>query len=431
MFPSSNSGEAGVILRIGVLMAMVAAGACAGHAQAKRVWVLQKPDAMVEYDPTTFAPKQTVTVPAGALQSPTALQVNARGQMLFELDGDDPMIDASKGMADKVWFWDGQKTATMGRSFTHIVSNTGSNQKVTESLPAAYLSTSGTNLYWFTNDLNKLERDNVDLDVSTTFRAWRSDLAGKQREDVASFEIPSCRCTTGACPETCSEARVWVPEGGVSGYFLVTRVVPGQTEPKFESTSLYEPSGGSWTGAPLAEPLEKILDANEDASFVVNAVPDIGCCGWENQSNDQTVLYRFGKKVVLFDERERYKNPNYDVSFFTSNAKIAPNLSAVAMTVEATAKPDSPIQLAEQGQANPPESARLRKALAELPAALVVNADGTKQIAYLPHTRVAGWLNENELLIVEGGMLVVYTPATGAKKKTAVKVEQKEWVYVR
>jgi hypothetical protein len=412
-------------------MAVVVAVACAGQAQSRRVWVLQKPDAIVEYDPATFTPKQTVNVPAAALESPTALQVNARGQMLFELSADDPVIDASKGMADKVWFWDGQKVNTMGRSFTHIVSSAGSNQKVAESLPAAYLSTAGTNLYWFTNDLNKLERDNVDLDVTTTFRAWHSDLVGKQREDLTSFEIPNCRCTTGACAETCTEARVWVPAGGVSGYFLLTRMIPGQTEPKFESTSLYESSSGSWTGTPLDEPLQKVLDGNEDGSFLVSAVPDIGCCGWENQSDDQTVLYRFGKKVVLFDERERYKNPNYDVSFFTSNAKIAPNLSAVAMTVEATAKPDSPIQLAEQGQANPPESARLRKALTELPAALVVSADGTKQIAYLPHAKVAGWLNANDLLIVEGGVLVIYTPASGAKKKTTVKAEQAEWVYVR
>jgi len=34
------------------------------------------------------------------------------------------------------------------------------------------------------NQFNKLTRDNVDLSVSTTFQAWESNLAGKQKEDL-------------------------------------------------------------------------------------------------------------------------------------------------------------------------------------------------------------------------------------------------------
>ena len=178
---------------------------------------------------------------------------------------------------------------------------------MTESLPTPYLSAAGTNVYWFTNQLGKLQRDNVDLEVVTTFTAWRTNWAGKQREELASFDLPSCRCTTGACQETCTEARVWAPDQGVSGYFFLTRMIPGQTEPKFEGTFLYEGSTGSWSAAPLDEPLERVLDAADNGSLVVSAIPDIGCCGWENQSNDQTVFYRFGKRSVIFDERARYK----------------------------------------------------------------------------------------------------------------------------
>ena len=413
-----------------VCLALLLAGSAFG--QSRRVWVMKEPNTIVEYDPTTFAAKGTVALPAGALESPGGLQVNAKGQMLFALSADDPAIDASKGMADKVWLWDGQMATSVGRSYLHVVANTGSNQKVTESLPAGYLSLAGTNLYWFTNQLSKLQRDNVDLEVTTTVTAWRSDWTGKQREELASFDLPSCRCTTGACQETCTEARFWVPESGVAGYFFLTRMIPGQTEPKYEGTFLYEGSNGSWASAPLAEPLERILDAAENGSFVVSAIPDIGCCGWENQSNDQTVLYRLGKRVTLFDERARYKNPNYDVSFFTSNAKIAPDLSAVAMTIQATAKPGAPIQLAEQGEANPPESERLRKVLPELPAVEVVTAgESSKRIAYVPHASVAGWLNEKELLIVEGGVLVAYNPGTGARRKSSIKITDPAFVFVR
>ena len=400
--------------------------------QSRRLWVLKAPNAMVEYDPATFAEKGTVKVPAAALESPTALQVNARGEMLFALGADDPTIDASKQMRDKVWVWDGKDAKSLGREYLYLDEHVGSNHKVTESLPTPYLSASGTHLYWFTNQLGKLQRDNIDLEVATTFTAWRTDWMGKQREELAAFDLPSCRCTTGACAETCTEARVWVPDSGVTGYFFLTRMIPGQTEPKFEGTYLYEGSEGSWSSAPLAEPLQRILDATDNGSFVVSAIPDIGCCGWENQSNDQTVLYRFGKRMVIFDERARYRNPNYDVSFFTLNAKIAPDLSAVALTIAATVKAGAPIQLSEQGEANPPESERLRKVLPELPAVQVVSSgEGSKQIAYVPHASVAGWLNEKELVIVENGVLVVFNPITGVKRKSGIKLGDASLVFVR
>jgi hypothetical protein len=417
---------------------LLCCGAWSGSAlgQSRRLWVLKAPDTIVEYDPVTFAEKGTVKVPTAALESPAALQVNAKGEMLFALGADDPTIDASKQMRDKVWLWDGKGAKSLGREYLYLDEHVGSNHKVTESLPTPYLSVAGTHLYWFTNQLGKLQRDNVDLEVATTFTAWRTDWAGKQREELATFDLPSCRCTTGACQETCTEARVWVPDSGVAGYFFLTRMIPGQTEPKFEGTYLYDGNGGSnaggWSSAPLDEPLQRILDATDDGSFVVSAIPDIGCCGWENQSNDQTILYRFGKRVVIFDERARYKNPDYDVSFFTANAKIAPDLSAVAMTIEATVKPGAPIQLSEQGQANPQESERVRKVLPELPAVQVVSAgEGSKQIAYLPHASAVGWLNEKEIVIVEGGVLVVFTPGTGTRRKSGIKVGDAAWVFVR
>jgi len=38
--------------------------------QAAHLWVLRAPGEMVEYDPATFAAKQTIKVPAEALKSP-------------------------------------------------------------------------------------------------------------------------------------------------------------------------------------------------------------------------------------------------------------------------------------------------------------------------------------------------------------------------
>jgi hypothetical protein len=91
-----------------------------------------------------------------------------------------------------------------------------------------------------------------------------------------------------------------------------------------------------------------------------------------------------------------------------------------------------PIQLAEQGQANPEESQRIRKALAELPAVEVKSMeDAPRRLAYVPHASLVGWMSEKEILIVEDHVLVVYNLGTGARRKSSVRVEDAGRVFLR
>ena len=362
-------------------------------AQNRRLWVLNPPESMMEYDAATFTAKRTIKVPEDVLKSPRILQINHQGQMLFAPNSEDPSPDVGKN-GERFWFWDGESAAMLGRGIMRITSPTGSNQKATETSPFPYLSSEGPYLFWFTNQYNKLERDNVELSVATNFRAWRSDLKGHQREDLVSFDFLECRCPTGSCSESCPEARFWLPDAGVEDYFVLTRLIPGQTETKYLSSTLYEKSDGpSWSATDLKQPLQRVLDMAEHGSVIISAILDVGCCGWENQSNDQTLLLSYDRTVVLFDERAQYKNPDYDVSFFTENAKLSPQMASVAMTIDASAKSSAPIQLSEQGEANPAESQRIRKALTDLPAVAVVSAiDPSKRSAFLPHAVLVGWL---------------------------------------
>jgi len=409
------------------LLCLVASAA----AQGPRVWVLKEPDSIVEYDPATFAPRKSIKVPEDVLKGARILQVNHQGQMLFAPNTDDPSPDIGKN-DDRFWFWDGQSATMLGREIIRISSPSGSNQRVTESSPWPFLSAFGTHLFWFTNQFNRLTRDNVDLSVSTTFRAWESDLAGKQKEDLTSIELAECRCITGSCQETCPEVRFWVPEEGASDYFMLTRLVQGPTETKYQGSSLYVQSSGVWTSTELKQPLQRVLDSAGHGSVILSAILDIGCCGWENQSDDQTVLLSYGKTLVVFDEREQFKNPDYDVSFFTENAKLSPSLGMVAMTIEASAKSSAPIQLSEQGQGNPAESEHIHRALADLPAVQIVTAtDPVKRSAFLPHAVLIGWLNENEILIVEDRVLVAYNVVSRTRRKSTIKVEDPSFVFVR
>ena len=401
-------------------------------AQGKRLWVLRAPGEMVEYDPATFTAKQTVKVPAEASKSPANVAVNRSGQILFAPPISLPLSEDDAAAPHKVWVWNGHAAATIDQGIDRKEEPTGSNQAVTESVPVAYLSADGSHLYWFANEARRLQREDVDLSTAITWKAWRTDLSGGAREDLASAKLPDCRCPTGSCEESCPVGVAWVAEGGVDKFFLMTQFVAGQTAAVYKSSSRYDESGSKWTASNLPEPLQRVLDADIGGNAIVEAIPDTGCCGWSNQSNDQTLVLANGVKLVAFDEQGTYKNPDYDVSFYTPNAKLLPDSGQIAMTIVSTAQANKPIQISEDGQANPEESQRIRKALAELPAVAVKTVgDSPKQIAFVPHATLVGWLSDKELLIVEDHLLVGYHISTGVRRKSTVHVEDAAHVFVR
>lgn len=401
-------------------------------AQGKRLWVVRAPGEMVEYDPATFAAKQTVKVPAEALQSLQSVAVNHLGQILFAPTASLPLADSDISSPHKAWLWNGHTATTIDLGVKHETATTGSNEAIMESAPAVFLSADGNHLFWFANQQRRLLREGVDLSVTTTWQAWRTDLSGTGRGDLVSAKLPECRCPTGACEESCPYGVGWAPEGGVDKFFVMTQVVAGKDSPAYKAATLYREEGGKWTPNPTAEPFERMLDAASGGDLIVEAIPDTGCCGWSNQSNDQTLVLASGKTRTLFNERATYKNDDYDVSFFTSNAQLSPELGYVAMTITATAKPNQTIQLSEQGQANPQEARQIRKALAELPAVEVKRTeDAPRRIGFLPHASLVGWISEKELLIVEDHLLVGYNVGTGARRKSSVRVEDAARAFLR
>ena len=129
-----------------------------------------------------------------------------------------------------------------------------------------------------------------------TWTGWRIDLDGAGREEIASITLPDCSCKTGACEETCPYEEVWIPGEGVGKFFLLTQFVAGQTQAVYKSSSAYVEDSGKWSAKPLDPPLRRVLDA-ADADAILEAVPDTGCCGWSNESDDQTLLRLRGKII--------------------------------------------------------------------------------------------------------------------------------------
>ena len=401
-------------------------------AQTKRLWVLSSTGEIVEYDTTTFAPKQHVKLPPEAAKSPAGISINRQGQILFTPTVSLPLSDTDTANQHKVWFWNGHAPASIDQAIEHKEEERGSNQAVTELVPVPYLSADGTHLFWFANDARRLEREGVDLSTTNGFQAWQTDLEGKAREEVATSKLPDCRCPTGTCEESCPSFVFWVPDGGVQNYFLNTQVVSGQTTTTYKASTRYQMETGKWMPHNIADPLQRVLDASPDGSTIVEAIPDTGCCGWSNQSNDQTLVVTEGKTSTVFDEQATYKNPDYDVSFYTANARLSPDASRIAMTIVATAQSNKPIQISEQGQANPEESQRIRKALLDLPAVEIKTIeDAPHRVAFIPHAVLVGWLNDKEVLILENHLLMAYNVGSNARRKSTIRVEDSAHAFLR
>jgi hypothetical protein len=400
--------------------------------QGKRLWVLRPSGEMVEYDAATFAVKRTVKVPPEASKSPQNLVVNHLGQMLFAPTASLPLSESDAQISHKVWFWNGQSAITFDQGVTRETAQRGSNLAITESAPQPYLSVDGNHIFWFDNRARRLQREEMDLSTTNTWEAWRTDLSGSSRADLASSMLPACRCPTASCEETCPYGEVWVPQNGVEKFFLLTHFVAGQSQPAYKASFVYKEEAGAWKATSLASPLQRILDAASGGDVIVEAIPDTGCCGWSNQSNDQTLLLDHGKTVTIFDEQAAFSNSDYDVTFYTASAWLSPELESVAMTIVATAEPNQPVQLAEEGQASPEELQHIRKALAELPAVEVKSlGDSPHRLAFLPHATAVGWISGKEILIIENHLLVAYNAAAGTRRRSSIHVEDVAHVFLR
>lgn len=400
--------------------------------QTKHIWVLRPDGEMTEYAPGTFALKQKVKIPAEAYQSPQSVSVNHLGQILFATAASLPLADSDMKAPHKIWLWDGRVATMIDQGVTRTVAREGSDQAITETAPMVFLTADGQHLFWFANHAKRLQRDGVDLSTETSWQAWQTDLTGAHREEIASDKLGECRCTTGSCDETCPYERVWAPAGGLGDFFIATQVVTGQMATAYKASKRYVESGGKWRATDLPTPLQHVLDANQNGEAVVDRIPDTGCCGWANESDDQTLLVRPTGTVTEFDERQTFNNPDYDVSFFSANAALSPDQSQVAMTINATAGFNQPIQLAENGQASPDESAHIRKSLAQLPAVEVKTTQApVHRVVFLPHATLVGWLSDKELLLLEDHLLVVYDVRSATRHRSDIRVEDATHVFLR
>lgn len=307
----------------------------------------------------------------------------------------------------------------------------GGGYSVLEATPAIFFNSDGDKLYWFEHRQQRLTRG-PDMSRDARFMAWTTDLKADDPQLVTQFTFPTCKCETGACSETCPEAWAWAPSSGVSDFFYVTRWVPGQIGSDYLESAVYQRTEGTWTPRKLPHPVERFLDAADHGNVFVEAVGDAGCCGWENESGDTTSVERGDTPTVIFDERRRFNNNDYDVSFYTANAALAPDLNRVAYTIVATHRPGEEIRLGSDGKANADELNSIKQALTDLPRVEVVALAAPNKVTLsLPHTELIGWLDGERLLVFKNGELLQVAASSGKMTATGIKTDAAKFVVLR
>src|SRR4051794_26831986 len=144
------------------------------NGQEKRLWVLRASGEMAEYDLAGFSVKQAVKVPPEALKNPANLEVSRSGQMLFAPALSLPLSEEDKAAEHKVWLWNGHTADTIDRGVEYKLEKHGSNQSLTESVPVPHLSEDGGHLFWFTNRMRRMQREEIDLSIETTWQVWQT-----------------------------------------------------------------------------------------------------------------------------------------------------------------------------------------------------------------------------------------------------------------
>jgi hypothetical protein len=414
---------------------------------APRLWVVSNNGEVTEYDASTFEAKQTVKIPPDAIPSPSdvrylryVMEINRRGQILVG-----PTFHGAYAASTRctLWLWNGQsgKYLNCGNE-TREDTGADGERLLTEILSRPSLAADGEHLFWVVNQQQQKEGDqekDIMPSVTTTFHILETSLSGDQRKEIDSFSFPDCTCSTGACEESCPAAGAWVPRTGIENFFVVVGSYEGQVAPTtYVRESIYRKSpDGQWSSSSLPSSFaHDILDAAADASAFIVLIPDSACCGWNNESDDQTLLLRKGQTVVLFDEFARYNNSQYDVNYSAGDAQLSPDNQLVAMTISSSAKSGEEFRSSDESRIDTKISVevveQINKTLADLPAVEVVTAtDPPKRAAYLPNATFVGWLSEREILILKDSFLVAYDVLGDASRKSNVSVGDNTFALVR
>lgn len=385
------------------------------------LWVVRPPSDIAAFDPSDFSRSGGVRIPAAAFDEPGRLSINGAGQILVQLD------------ANHLWLWDGATARNLPLAREFLIDKIPSRGTPSAPLRQWLLGDDGRSLYVL--QAASRQEPEAGVDRTTTPLLLRvTDLSQRPHGQVFANQNKPCQSSSQleVWLEPCPDPRLWAP-GGVVKDFLVlshweqeTHGDASSEEPPSASCrrTLYRRDPQGWRAIEIRtwgdEPL---LDVGDHGSPWIQAVADEGCCGWENDSSNRTMFGSTDTSLVLFDEWSRFHNQNYDVSFFTASARIAPGSARVAYAIHATAGAAAELRVSAEGHPDTLELASIRRSLADLPLVEAYEMRPKPQfLQRLAHAELVDWTSGSEVLVVEQGQLVSIDVLTGRRRESGIAV---------
>lgn len=387
------------------------------------LWVMQPPGEVVAFDLADFLRVGGVRVPPVAFNDPGRLSINGLGQMLVQLD------------ADLLWLWDGDGAKTI--PITPDLSGMASPPSNSSTpMPQWLLGDDGKSLYVLQSKSRQVGTSTADS-ASSSHVVVRTSLALQPRDPILSILRKPCQKQYGFPAdgaEPCPDPDIWAPGGVVRTYFVLTHwEQDSQTDPEAQPygsrhRTLYRRGIKGWRASDLGtSEHQPLLDVSSDGTAWVQTEEDGGCCGSSNGGSDRAVFGSADTALVLFDEWPRFHNQNYDMSFYTDKARIAPGGGRVAFTIHATEAPGAAIPVSADGHPDTLELASIQRSLADLPI-VEIHAMGPKptHLLRLRHVELVGWASDSELLVVERGHVVGVDVITKRRRESGIGVRTAE-----
>jgi len=402
-----------------VVLFLHTAGSRVGAAPDATLWVVQPPGQLVAFDSVDFSRIGGVRIPVDAYDDPSKLAVNGHGQFLVQLD------------ADHLWLWDGTKAVTLPSTprlaGVSMLTPTGGHAPTRQWL----LGGDGSSLF-VVEGMAREANEAADSTV-TSVRMLRTDLAQRRGTQIFSRTVRPCRrqMELVADTEPCPDPEVWAPGGVIRNCVVLTH---WEQQGSFEGydtpnttcyRTRYRAATAKWTSSDLDTiwSEQPLLDISADGSAWVTTDIDGGCCGWSNDSSEQTYFHDGDTAHVVFNEWSVFGNKDYDVSFYTADARISPDAACVALSIHATAGFDPELRLSADGHADSLELRSVLASLADMPIVEVAQVrPHSAKVLRLPRTELIGWASDSELFVVQNRHVVAVDVLTGKRRRSTIEV---------
>ena len=419
---------------------------CADSARAERLFVVDyTTGAITEYGTEDFEVKQKLQIPASlrllkrkSRLISKRLRISESGRILYFVD--DVRLDRGT-VVRRLWYWNGKKEV-VAEVTVELGCFPGDDRCfVRDALSGPILDAEENAFYrginrvvGFRQKPSKDDPSYFEYYVILEFEIYRvrfDDAAPGEliEERIAVVSFKECRCGTGVCEETCPQGIFVTPKEGVGDFMEIEHFVQGQLGSSVEGHTYLEKRGNDWVEVGGGKKREKPF---------LRTVYDGGCCGWDNESSDKLLLIDGKERKIIYDERERFGNRNYDISFYPSHAELSPDSSMVAYTIVTSSwamanyRKTGALKLGSRGKENLKELERIKAVLGDLPILEVVSLDKeTDRIVAIKRAEFIGWMDNHRLLVLKGGKLAAFDLSSRRLIESPVSVKSVEQVFLR